>query len=131
MVTHTWEKLYQCSLCDKVFSPNGNLTRHMRSQTGGKPYRCNQCDETFSYKIYLNYHTRIHTGDRPYQCTQCERVSDSSSLKYHTIIHSGETPYQCSQCDKPFSYNPKLTRIHTGDRRNISVQTVWKCILTQ
>ena len=47
MYTHTLEKPYKCSECDKVFSDNSNLTRHMRAHNVEKTYKCSECDKAF------------------------------------------------------------------------------------
>ncbi|CAL4154786.1 unnamed protein product, partial [Meganyctiphanes norvegica] len=49
-LTHTEEKSYQCSICDKKFSHNFLLIRHQVVHTGDKPYQCSQCDKHFSFK---------------------------------------------------------------------------------
>ncbi|CAL4098379.1 unnamed protein product, partial [Meganyctiphanes norvegica] len=48
--THTEEKLYQCSQCDKAFSRKNNLIEHQIKHTGDEPNQCNQCDKAFSHR---------------------------------------------------------------------------------
>ncbi|CAL4085891.1 unnamed protein product, partial [Meganyctiphanes norvegica] len=66
-LTHTEEKSYQCTICDKKFSQNCHLIKHEMVHTGKKPY---QCCKAITCKSSLVIHLRTHTGEKPYQCSQ-------------------------------------------------------------
>ena len=87
----------------KVFGQTGNLKAYLLSHTGERPYKCSQCDKRFAQKGGLKKHHRIHTGEKSYECTQCDkRFAQKNDLTRHQRIHSGEKPYECDQCDKSF-----------------------------
>ncbi|KAJ8362706.1 hypothetical protein SKAU_G00115370 [Synaphobranchus kaupii] len=117
---HTCQKPYKCTQCEKCFTSNSALNRHLRIHTGGKFYKCSQCGKCFSQKYHFNNHQRVHTGEKPYKCIHCGKCfSQISNLKGHLRLHSGERPYTCSQCGKCFPTRSHLNshqKIHTGEK---------------
>ena len=72
--------------------------------TGDTPFRCNLCEKGFTQNGNLNKHMLIHTGDMPFQCKLCDKeFVQSCSLKQHMLIHTGDRPFQCKLCDKEFT----------------------------
>ena len=60
-------KPYQCSNCDKDFSNNSDLLKHVWTHTWEKLYQCSRCDKTFSDNSNLLWHIRTHTDDKPHK----------------------------------------------------------------
>lgn len=84
MQTHTREKLFSCSLCNKSFSTKG----------------------------YLETHIRFHNKERAFSCYLCWKAfvtkNDEKHLKKHLLTHTREKPYSCRVCGK--SYQEKRSR---------------------
>ena len=63
MRIHTGEKLFECTICNKLFPDRGSMTRHMRMHTGQKSFECEICLKSFSHMQNMNKH-RVHTGEK-------------------------------------------------------------------
>ena len=91
---------YECEPCQKSFSKQVNLTKHIQSVHNGVKYACDQCDHQATQKIDLNRHIKaMHEGVR-YACNQCDyQATQKRSLAVHIQSkHEGIT-YPCDQCD--------------------------------
>ena len=71
--THTDEKTFECSHCDKIFSLSMVLLINQRTHTGEKLFQCSHCDKSFSINSHLVIHKRSHTGEKPFQCNHCDK----------------------------------------------------------
>ncbi|KAG8549399.1 hypothetical protein GDO81_021324 [Engystomops pustulosus] len=56
-------KTFPCPECDKCFTWNAELIRHLRSHTGEKPYACSECGKCFTRKSTLFKHQKSHSGE--------------------------------------------------------------------
>ncbi|XP_053305671.1 putative transcription factor Ovo-like 1 [Spea bombifrons] len=80
-------------------------------------FRCALCDKTFSYQRMLNRHMKCHNEVKRHQCEHCGKgFNDTFDLKRHVRTHTGVRPYKCHLCDKAFtqrcSLESHLKKIH-------------------
>ncbi|XP_075434196.1 uncharacterized protein LOC142471268 isoform X2 [Ascaphus truei] len=117
--THTTEMLYNCSECQKCFTSNSDLVKHLKIHRG-ELLSCSDCGKHFSYNSALVTHQRVHTGEKPFVCSECGKCfTQNAHLVAHQRIHTGEKPFVCPECGKCFSHISNLfahQRFHTGEK---------------
>ncbi|XP_034043044.1 gastrula zinc finger protein XlCGF48.2-like [Thalassophryne amazonica] len=77
--SHTVEKKFRCSECNKRFGYSSHLKRHLRIHTGEKPFSCPFCDKRFIQKTTLTEHLTVHTGVKIFSCTVCGKGFNKKS----------------------------------------------------
>ena len=107
---------FSCSLCDKSFKVERNLTIHKQTHKKTKDFKCNTCDAFFKRSSDLLNHQRRHTKAYTLFCKTCNKgFYEKRKLKEHENIHTGFKPYQCSVCDFRCAFKcnlPKHMKIH-------------------
>ena len=95
---------FQCRLCNKVFSLQRLLNRHMKCHSDTKRYLCTFCGKGFNDTFDLKRHTRTHTGKR-------RKPTPSFDLRSQILPvfpFSGVRPYKCNLCEKSFTQRCSL-----------------------
>ena len=60
MLTHTGEKPYKCTYCERSFAQSNVLVKHMKTHVGDHPYQCDRCDASFRLLKDLRNHYQEH-----------------------------------------------------------------------
>ncbi|CAH1781011.1 unnamed protein product, partial [Owenia fusiformis] len=120
---------YQCQVCRKVFSSNGNLKQHtaaVHTNINSMPFKCKFCFKRFAVKKYLlNHMGTTHKTKRPYQCDLCpQSFSYPSGLNLHRMRHDRQFTkklFHCDHCSRGFRTIEALShhiRITHGDGKS-------------
>uniref|UniRef100_A0A8D2KUC9 Ovo like transcriptional repressor 1 n=1 Tax=Varanus komodoensis TaxID=61221 RepID=A0A8D2KUC9_VARKO len=84
-----------CPYCQKAFSFQRMLNRHMKCHSHVKRHLCQYCNKGFNDTFDLKRHVRTHTGVRPYKCDLCDKAfTQRCSLESHLKkIHGVQQSY--------------------------------------
>uniref|UniRef100_A0A3Q3D8A5 Zinc finger protein 276 n=1 Tax=Hippocampus comes TaxID=109280 RepID=A0A3Q3D8A5_HIPCM len=105
--------------CNKVFTIDRYLQRHVKLILTCLNYICDQCGQTFKQRKHLSVHQMRHSGVKPLQCEVCGfQCRQRASLKYHMTKHKAEADleFACLICSKRFekahNLNVHMSMVH-------------------
>ncbi|CAG0900707.1 unnamed protein product [Darwinula stevensoni] len=105
---------HPCINCQKVFSCERLLRRHLQIHSTMNRFKCTVCDKSFKRLHYLRVHEVIHKPDKPFKCSDCcASFSRKDRLKRHETIHEKVARFKCpfqshTGCKKEFRRPDKL-----------------------
>ncbi|CAL1266135.1 unnamed protein product [Larinioides sclopetarius] len=123
---HTGEKPVKCSKCEKSFTTERSLAKHLKSArhlqivNNGKevelekPFLCSICGNRFHQQQSLLRHIeQIHTEGEAIKCPHCEYSTKcKANLKRHTEGHFNIKRYVCEICGASFRALATLKEHH-------------------
>lgn len=120
--SHSGEKPYKCSICNKSFTTKWNLKLHKWTHAARtmKPFKCEQCNGAFIRETDYTAHMNSHKSVKPYTCNYCgAQFIRKYNCQRHVREHEKDKTYVCEVCNKEFHrsyYLKDHMRIHTGIR---------------
>ena len=115
---------YSCPSCEKSYSHNRDLTRHIKASHNKITHLCDQCSMTFFYIGALARHINdVHTQTKSFHCEWCNATfTQKSNLDMHQKeVHTQDKSFTCSDCNLSFARKTDLNRhkkeVHTNTTR--------------
>lgn len=106
--------------------PLHDVHKDHASQTEDNKHICRMCNKEFSLQRLLNRHLKCHSEVKRFLCTFCGKgFNDTFDLKRHTRTHTGVRPYKCERCGKAFTQRCSLES-HGKKVHGVSYQFVHK-----
>lgn len=121
MLTHSDERPFACSQCDKRFRRSDHLKKHETQHLKVKPHKCDRCPKTFGRLEHLRHHIESrHTRNATsFECIECKFVCETAKeLKRHQRTHFKQE-IVCKTCNEEFKTKTELnehSKMHYDER---------------
>ena len=103
------KQVFQCEKCKNKYTSAEALDHHM--ETSPHLYPCDLCDKEFSAERFLRKHLAVAHSKSLFECEIChKKLKNEHYLKSHLLIHTGEMPFECKDCGAKFNRKDKLKR---------------------
>ena len=111
---------YTCELCDKEFTAERFLRKHLVITHSKGLFECEVCHKKLKNEHYLKSHSMIHTGEMPFECKVCgSKFNRKDKLKRHAQTHNASRKYKC-----PFKDHMNCTKeFHRFDKLKLHIMT--------
>ncbi|XP_013890050.1 zinc finger protein 708 [Austrofundulus limnaeus] len=110
-VVRTAGKVFVCEVCEKTFTRQFHLMKHMNVHRDRRPFACDQCPRRFTNAQTFELHLLRHEEKKQaaFPCRLCEKTFRTKAcLKTHQLVHSDTRPFGCSACGKAFKTKHNL-----------------------
>ena len=122
---------FACNQCDKAYSAETSLQRHVRATHEGFKHSCNECDKHYTDQTGLRHHMNVVHKGILYNCKQCPYGGTTPfNLQSHIeSVHEG-VRYPCNKCDF-LAKNQGHLKVHiqsqhtqSPQKHNLSVKSI-------
>lgn len=95
---HFEDTFYECDRCKRVFTSLQACEHHVQYSCTRK-FNCEKCDRYFSTEKTLKRHLSSFKCYSNLKCTECPKVfTKKNALLKHSFSHLGLLPYTCVRC---------------------------------
>lgn len=104
---------YQCPTCERWFQKRYHMKNHEKIHKGLKSYECQLCQKRYTNQTNLDRHIRVtHQNEKKHTCQECGKsFSQLAILRQHHAVHMTERNFHCDVCEKTFKLKQHL-RLH-------------------
>lgn len=109
-LVHVAKNRFKCEQCNKHFSKQSVLTKHMNSM---HTFACASCQNQFATKGELNIHQNIHKREKerpPYPCNQCSETIETVDICEMHVEEHLKVLYPCPICDETTNSKMEITK---------------------
>ncbi|XP_055850569.1 uncharacterized protein LOC129915129 [Episyrphus balteatus] len=107
------KKKLECPHCNKVFSYESYLKKHMQSHSDERNFICTICDKAFKYKVSLKHHNLVdHAKYKPYKCDKCpQEFANEYNYRVHRNKHNKVAKRKTKSKRRRAIAKPRITTV--------------------